>query len=437
MFSSTKTKKLFSYFALSLVSLSLVISLVFLFSFRNYAIEFHKEDMLKRASPISSALSSFMTSKSPSHGFGAYLRFLDDIAGSDVWIVDNNLNILSSSCSDIGSSNASSLPEGSNDIVSQVLKNETAYKEYSSSVLSDTSITLGVPIKGDNSRIIGALILHSPTNYSKSLMSSSVVMLIGSLIIGLVLSFLLSLWLSKRFTDPIILKEAEDAIKLDKIRSSFVANVSHELRTPITVIRGFSELLESGIVKDENKVRDYTSQIVEESKYLQNMVNDLLDLSKLQNIDFPMEMDRVNISEVLLDACRSQSKACLDKHITLNTNIESSNISINGDYFRLRQLILILIDNAIKFSYEGSSIDIILTNDSLVIQDYGTGIMEDEIPYIFDRFHKSRDEKNKSGSGLGLAIAKQISDRHGFKIQAMSHSNGTMFIIKFDQNLIK
>ncbi|MEG2339099.1 MAG: histidine kinase dimerization/phospho-acceptor domain-containing protein, partial [Clostridium sp.] len=283
MFSSTKTKKLFSYFALSLVSLSLVISLVFVFSFRNYAIEFHKEDMLKRANSISSALSSFMTSKSPPPGFGAYLRFLDDIAGSDVWIVDTNLNVLSSSCADMGSSNTTTLPEGSEDIVNQVMKNETAYKEHSSSMLSDTSITLGVPIKGDNSKVIGALILHSPANYSKSLMSSSVIMLIGSLIIGLVLSFLLSLWLSKRFTDPIILKEAEDAIKLDKIRSSFVANVSHELRTPITVIRGFSELLESGIVKDENKVHDYTSQIVEESKYLQNMVNDLLDLSKLQN----------------------------------------------------------------------------------------------------------------------------------------------------------
>ncbi|MEF9952389.1 MAG: ATP-binding protein [Clostridium sp.] len=432
MFKSSKTGKLFSYFAIALVSFSIVISMVFLVLFRNYAVEFHKQDMLKRATSISTALSSYMSGDTPPHGFGAYLKFLDDIAGSDVWIVDKDYRILSSSCCANGEKHIKGLPENSKNVINKVFESKNIYSEDFNSILSECSLTLGVPIKDSSSNVIGALLLHSPLNYSDSLMKNGITMLVGSLIIGLVLSFLLALWLSKRFTDPIILKEAEDAIRLDKIRCDFVANVSHELRTPITVIRGFGELLESGIVKDVDKIHSYTSQIVDESKYLQNMVNDLLDLSKLQNTDFPMEITTINFSDVVLDATRSQSKLCEDKNISINTNIESKTLAISGDYFRLRQLVLILLNNAIKFSPINSKIDINLNSNFLEIRDYGVGVEDDELPFIFDRFHKSRNENNKSGSGLGLAIAKQISDRHGFKIEGRKHSVGTSFIIRFD-----
>lgn len=103
-----------------------------------------------------------------------------------------------------------------------------------------------------------------------------------------------------------------------------------------------------------------------------------------------------------------------------------------GDYGRLRQMFLIVLDNAIKFSPTGSEIHVSLYNGVVTISDHGSGIAEEDIPHIFDRFYKVVSEENKSGSGLGLAIAKQIADRHNIGVVVTSKLNrGTKFRFEF------
>jgi len=219
---------------------------------------------------------------------------------------------------------------------------------------------------------------------------------------------------------------------LIKLRREFVANISHELRTPVTVIRGSLEALCDEIVTDPEQVKIYHRQMLNESIYLQRLVNDLLDLSRLQNTDFLMEMNELNVCEVLKDVVRSAQHLAITKSIEIKQEANAPLCSFFGDYGRLRQMFLIILDNAIKFSPENSIVKVSLNGKTVSIQDQGIGIPKEELPHIFDRFYKVKSEENKSGTGLGLAIAKQIADRHKIGISVTSFQNeGCEFKFQF------
>jgi signal transduction histidine kinase len=121
--------------------------------------------------------------------------------------------------------------------------------------------------------------------------------------------------------------------------------------------------------------------------------------------------------------------------IKVNYERDSEMFTIKGDYTRLRQLFLTIVDNAVKFSSENSEVKISLKENIVSIKDNGAGIDEGDIHYIFERFYKEKSEQNKEGTGLGLAIAKQIAERHGIKISVKSKRNeGTEFILEFKKN---
>jgi signal transduction histidine kinase len=153
-----------------------------------------------------------------------------------------------------------------------------------------------------------------------------------------------------------------------------------------------------------------------ESIYLQRLVGDLLDLSKLQNTAFEIEKQDINIIDVIDDVVRSMSHLADEKSIRIEVRKDKSPECFYGDYGRLRQMLMILLDNALKFSPPGGQVKLSYEDRILSITDHGIGIPEEEQAHIFDRFYKSRSEQNKSGTGLGLAIAKQIADRHDIKI---------------------
>ena len=120
------------------------------------------------------------------------------------------------------------------------------------------------------------------------------------------------------------------------------------------------------------------------------------------------------------------------KNIVINKTFDNPKDDFIGDYGRLRQMFIIIFDNAVKFSSENSSIDVIFAKNRVHIRDYGCGIETERLPYIFERFHKSGGENNKTGSGLGLAIAREIAHRHNIKVSARSKvGEGTEFIFEF------
>ena len=230
-------------------------------------------------------------------------------------------------------------------------------------------------------------------------------------------------------------KAEEERKRVQKQRQDFITNISHELRTPVTVIRGSLEALSDGVITDSEMINEYYKQILNESKSLERLINDLLELSRLQNVDFKIEMQELNICDVLKDSLRSASNLARQKNINIQYNSDKDVFLTKGDYGRLRQMFLTVIDNAIKFSRESKSIYITLKDNQITIRDEGIGISEKDLPNIFDRYYSVKSDENKTGTGLGLTIAKQIALRHDIELFAESKINeGTSFVFVIRSN---
>jgi len=462
--------KLTLYFATVLLLFAVIIGAVFITLFRSQTIKNHKSDMEARAVTIANALSEYMKNSSTSgrgmmggmSGYGAYLRFIDDIAMADVWIVDENLNLITSSPMSVGEYNYADLPQDADKVVKEVFDGNTTFSEGFSSVINSPTLTVGTPITV-NGQIVGAVLLHSPVEGIDDAMLRGIGVLAISVLSALLLSTVLSVILALVFAKPLNrmkssalllaggdysaktgvaqndeigqLAGAIDALSdklqvakresanLDKLRRDFVTNISHELKTPVTVIRGSLEALNDEVVTEPEQVKKYYREMLSEVIILQRLVNDLLDLSKLQNTDFAIEKQQLNLCDILSDAARSAEHLAKEKDIEIVQDYDTQSKTVTGDYGRLRQMFLIILDNAVKFSPSGSTVNISLKNGIVMIRDRGKGISSDDLPYIFDRFYKARTEDNKSGSGLGLAIAKQIADRHGVQVTVRSKLN--------------
>ena len=223
--------------------------------------------------------------------------------------------------------------------------------------------------------------------------------------------------------------------KLDQMRFDFFANVSHELRTPITVIRAYTETLVDGVVQEEEKIVQYYDRMLSECKSMERLVGDLLILSKMQNPDFAIEKDPVNLQQVFEDIIRSAGAIAEKKNIKIEVTKDSPISMILGDYDRLRQMFMVILDNAIKFSDENKTVHINLSKTDKIkvsIKDEGVGIEASDINYIFEKFYKSNLRQNASGTGLGLAIAKQIAIKHDGTIEVSSvPGDGSEFIFTF------
>lgn len=226
----------------------------------------------------------------------------------------------------------------------------------------------------------------------------------------------------------------------EQLRMDFFANVSHELRTPITVMRGYAETLNDGIVSEENMVKDIYQKMLTECRGMERLVGDLFILSKMQNPDFRIEKEPVSIRQIFGDVIRSAKEIGKEKNIKIILNLmvdEENPCMILGDYERLRQMFMIIIDNAVKFSSQDGEIIVCIGKDDRInvsIEDFGVGISKEALPYIFEKFYKSKLKQNQKGTGLGLMIAKQIAMRHGSDIKVQSEpGKGTKFSFSFEE----
>lgn len=232
----------------------------------------------------------------------------------------------------------------------------------------------------------------------------------------------------------IILQDISESMKLEKMRRDFVANVSHELRTPLTSIRGFIEPLIDGTVSDRETSMKYHRIIRNETLRLERLINDLLDLSRLQSGKAYLDIQKVNIVELITNISNKFQPIFSSKKIEFKFEPPDSTLFILADGDRIEQLMTIFIDNAIKFTPVGGHIEIDLAEEGNIvrisIKDTGIGIPKEDIPYIWERFYKvdkSRTSKS-SGTGLGLSIAKNIIELHKQKISVESiPGSGTTF----------
>jgi two-component system phosphate regulon sensor histidine kinase PhoR len=235
----------------------------------------------------------------------------------------------------------------------------------------------------------------------------------------------------------VVLEDITDLKKLEKMRSQFVANVSHELKTPLTSIKGFSETLK--FVEDEETRIKFLDIINEESERLTRLINDILTLSSIEHTKTVKNewIDIVRETEKIYHLLAPKAES---KNVHLNLRLPEA-VYIQGDSDNYKQLILNLVDNAIKYTKEDGEVNILVDKmeDALriTIQDTGIGIPKKHLSRIFERFYrvdKARD-RAMGGTGLGLAIVKHIVLSMGGTIDVDSKmGEGTAFTIIIPMN---
>ena len=220
--------------------------------------------------------------------------------------------------------------------------------------------------------------------------------------------------------------------KLETMRSEFAANVSHELKTPLTVISGFIDTLKDPTISPQDAQR-FLDIISLESERLTRLIDDVLLLSDIENTSAP-SAQLVDIRKGVYEAVRLLEKPAADKCVDLNVNITDDKILVHANMDRIKQMVINLVDNAIKYTPEGGRVNIVVRKSGsrgvITIEDTGIGIPGENLPRLFERFYRVDKSRSRAlgGTGLGLAIVKHIVSLLGGNITVQSTvGQGTRF----------
>ncbi|MEE8372669.1 MAG: ATP-binding protein [Dehalococcoidia bacterium] len=222
-------------------------------------------------------------------------------------------------------------------------------------------------------------------------------------------------------------KEAEEALReVDRLKAEFVANTSHELRTPLQGIMGSTKLMLAGKVTDPETQREFLTIIDKQSERLTELINDLLDVSRMESGRFNIEKEPTSLVDVVHDAVMELDNLAAETAIEIREDVPPQLPEVEADPKRMKQVVINLLSNAIKFSDEGGQITVSArAKDEEVlisVADQGSGIPEEAIPHLFQRFYQVDGSSTRSsgGSGLGLYISGQIVEAHGGRIRVES-----------------
>ncbi|MBO5328171.1 MAG: HAMP domain-containing histidine kinase, partial [Clostridia bacterium] len=224
--------------------------------------------------------------------------------------------------------------------------------------------------------------------------------------------------------------EKELVVKTQNSKDEFIANVTHEMNTPLTAIKGYSELLASGMLNEEQTALAYKT-IVGQSERLSNLIARIINYNELSNDDLPSyEIDLSKSVKETLNVLRVEAEL---RQITFIENI-SEGVKVFSRQERVNEVVGNLIRNAVRYNKDGGTVTITLTNNTLSVKDTGVGIAKENLDKIFSRFFtvdKSHSGKY-GGFGLGLAVVKKICNISGWEIQVYSKLlEGSEFIVKF------
>lgn len=481
--------KLYINYAVMLLVTAVLICLIFMKLYTDMTLKNSLEEMEDRAKVVSEYTRQAIVSNYTKQAVGSektddYLTFigrLEEVNNWDIWIISNPnaVNPIDEKMENSLSFEEFRTTPALMDYVS-ILEDAfngvpTQREPYYDEMDERQTIAVVYPIKGIDNEIAGAVIVKQLFEEQPDIVKNSLSLVVISCVAALGIAFIINIIFATELSLPIsrmrttalelaagnykiktginrddeigdlaktvdilsekLLENEAERNRLEQMRLDFFANVSHELRTPITVIRAYTETLADGVVIDPEMINQYYERMLAECKSMERLVGDLLTLSKMQNPDFAIEKEPVNLLQVFEDIIRSAGAIAEKKNIKIEIEKDSPVAMILGDYDRLRQMFMVILDNAIKFSEENKTVHIKITNSDKIrvsIRDEGVGIEPSDIANIFEKFYKSNLRHNASGTGLGLAIAKQIALRHDGNIEVNSTPGvGSEFIFTF------
>ncbi|MBQ7574506.1 MAG: HAMP domain-containing histidine kinase [Clostridia bacterium] len=319
-------------------------------------------------------------------------------------------------------------------------------------------LTIGVPVKY-NGNIVGAMFFNTPlsiiTKASFDIVMIFVICASLSFLLAFVLLYLQSRRISKpinaineaarniaagNFSDRVSVTSADeigqlassfnfmaDSIEdLEDMRSEFISDVSHELRTPMTSISGFAKSIIDGKVPPD-KEKEYLQIIVDESHRLSKLVNDMLEMSKMSSSEYQLTIEKFDVNELMRVCIISLADLIESRNLDLNVDFEADSLNVLADKDSIKRVILNLMDNAIKFSFENTTIGIrtwVQNKQAYIsVGNFGVGIDKKDLSNVFNRFYKTDKsrQRNRTGAGLGLSLCKNILTLHHQSIWVTSN----------------
>jgi len=234
-----------------------------------------------------------------------------------------------------------------------------------------------------------------------------------------------------------LLWQSEELVKVNKLKSDFLASMSHELRTPLNAVIGYSALLIDGIKGELTEGQmDYVARSRTAAQHLLSLINDILDLSKIEAGKMPVYIERVSIPELVNDVAQQVEQLVTAKHLTFSADVSPSCPTVDTDKTKVKQILLNLLSNAAKFTNRGSvRVTVNCTRDSIVLDviDTGVGIKPEEISLIWEDFRQLDQSRTRSygGTGLGLSISRRLTQQLGGQITVHSvFGEGTTFSVR-------
>ena len=409
----------------------------------SYAIDERSEQMQSKATVMSHMVSSYMENGSLT-GLRELADFASNVTDAEFLICNSDGNLLLTTDTTLVN-RVLTVPQ---DVAEGAMSDDTyAVRTTLGDIYEDTHFVVGVPIVSEGATV-GFVLAVTGARALTTMWRTFIGLFFMTAVTVLLLSFVVSAWVSMRQSRPIhemaeatrrfselaesFNNMADSLQETERQRREFIANVSHELKTPMTTIAGYTDGILDGTIPPEQE-KEYLRIISDEARRLSRLVRRMLEVSQLQSRDLTRTKAPFDVCESMRRVLISMEKKITDRGLDVDADIPDSGIMVLGDNDLITQVIYNLLENATKFARKGSALYLgvtTLNGKALIsVRNEGETIPAEEIPLLFERFHKSDKSRSedKDGVGHGLYVVKTILDQHKEHIAVTSENGLTTF----------
>ena len=449
------------YFKLVSTYLTLFLVIILLISFFTLSIFYREftnqaeQDLINAGEKTNALMTRYYDNEISKTELTAWINAMSYISNIKIYILNPDTSVLHQ----VSDETEMSFNNQINDDIKTVMNGQTIKRMNSLELNKDSEVIyVGMPLMY-NGKIAGVIMLFSPITELNSILKQALITIGTVVIISVLICTLAILRISIRISEPIhtisdyakklgkgedvpdVVIESNDEIGMladsfnemkkeiavaEQMRREIVANVSHELRTPLTSIIGFIKGILDGVITDEDE-KKYLSIAYEEANRLKELTKDIVDVAKLESGSTKLLKEEFVLNDLLNDVYIELEELVKEKKLDFILDEKDKDIKIFADKSRIRQVLINIINNSIKFTNEGYikvSVEKFEDRSKIEIEDTGIGIQKDKISYLFNKFYTANEYGDAtSGAGLGLNIVKNIVDMHNGTINIESKVN--------------